>query len=69
MGGPASHRLVEANTHTRPKTVHTHHETFIHNTTVFLIYRYHTAIDPKLDSFWSGMVLWYGKVVCEILIL
>ena len=27
------------------------------------IYRYHTGIAPFFDSFWSGMVKWYAKVV------
>ena len=27
------------------------------------IYRYHTGFAPFFNSFWSGMVKWYAKVV------
>ena len=30
---------------------------------VFGIYRYNTGIWPFFDSFWTGMVYWYAKVV------
>ena len=39
--------------------------TCVHVWAVFGIYRYDTGIWPFFDSFWTGMVYWYAKVVWD----